>query len=57
MRYGELIKKPLAHMQGLAEIKGDDRIRTGDKGFADPCLTTWPRRHKKMRQAECLPPL
>ena len=24
--------------------KGDDRIRTGDGGFADPCLATWPRR-------------
>lgn len=23
---------------------GDDRIRTGDQGFADPCLATWPRR-------------
>ena len=23
---------------------GDARIRTGDKGFAGPCLTTWPRR-------------
>ena len=24
--------------------RGDDRIRTGDKGVADPCLTTWLRR-------------
>ena len=23
---------------------GDDRIRTGDEGFAGLCLTTWPRR-------------
>ena len=23
---------------------GDDRIRTGDEGFADPCLTSWRRR-------------
>jgi hypothetical protein len=23
---------------------GDDRIRTGDQDFADPCLATWPRR-------------
>ncbi len=23
---------------------GDDRIRTGDGGFADPCLTAWRRR-------------
>ena len=25
-------------------MRGDDRIRTGDKGVADPCLTTWLRR-------------
>jgi hypothetical protein len=25
-------------------IQGDDRIRTGDQDFADPCLTTWLRR-------------
>ena len=24
---------------------GGTQIRTGDKGFADPCLTTWPCRH------------
>src|SRR3989304_6438904 len=24
--------------------QGDDRIRTGDEGFADLCLTTWLRR-------------
>jgi hypothetical protein len=23
--------------------RGDGRIRTGDRGFADPCLATWPR--------------
>ena len=28
----------------LESIGGDDRIRTGDGGFADPCLTTWLRR-------------
>ena len=27
--------------------KGDDGIRTRDKGFADPCLTTWRRRQKR----------
>ena len=27
---------------------GDDRIRTGDGGFADPCLTTWPRRRRRV---------
>ncbi len=26
---------------------GDTRIRTGDKDFADPCLTTWLCRRKK----------
>src|SRR5687768_11957813 len=25
--------------------RGVDGIRTRDQGFADPCLTTWPRRH------------
>ena len=25
--------------------RGDNQIRTGDKGVADPCLTTWLRRH------------
>ena len=25
--------------------RGVDGIRTRDEGFADPCLTTWPRRH------------
>ena len=29
----------------LSSYGGDDRIRTGDGGFADLCLTTWPRRH------------
>ena len=24
--------------------RGDDRIRTGGEGVADPCLTTWLRR-------------
>jgi hypothetical protein len=31
---------------------GDDRIRTGDGGFADPCLTTWPRRPIKGAEEE-----
>ena len=43
-------------MQGLYYTnKGDDGIRTRDMGFADPCLTTWPRRQKKARQANSLP--
>src|SRR5215211_3633374 len=25
--------------------RGVEGIRTPDEGFADPCLTTWPRRH------------
>src|SRR3990172_7917755 len=28
----------------ICVVGGDDRIRTGDGGFADPCLTTWLRR-------------
>ncbi len=28
---------------------GADRSRTGDRDFADLCLTTWPRRHVKRR--------
>ena len=31
--------------QPLELSGGDVRIRTGDKGFAGLCLTTWPRRH------------
>src|SRR4029079_15366882 len=27
-----------------SKVGGDGRIRTGDGGFADPCLTTWRRR-------------
>jgi hypothetical protein len=29
-------------------IRGVEGIRTPDEGFADPCLTTWPRRHFKL---------
>ena len=29
---------------GASFFGGATRIRTGDKGFADPCLTTWPWR-------------
>jgi hypothetical protein len=35
--------------------EGDDRIRTGDQGFADPCLTTWLRRQTSNRQVIGLP--
>ena len=27
-------------------MEGDNQNRTGDKGVADPCLTSWPCRHK-----------
>ena len=41
-------KKPLQLGKGFNNfLRGDDRIRTGDKGFADLCLTTWPRRHER----------
>lgn len=38
-------KKAPEKAWGLLLYGGDDRIRTGDKGFAGLCLTTWPRRH------------
>lgn len=28
---------------------GDERIRTADGGFADPCLATWLRRHNRIK--------
>ena len=31
----------------LSAYGGDARIRTGGKGFAGLCLTTWPRRRLK----------
>src|ERR1044071_4372461 len=31
----------------LVELGGDGENRTHDRGFADPCLTTWRRRPKK----------
>jgi hypothetical protein len=33
----------------LVCLRGVEGIRTPDEGFADPCLTTWPRRRKKER--------
>ncbi len=33
----------------IAHVGGDDRNRTGDKGFAGPCLTAWPRRRHSSR--------
>ena len=48
MSIGEKKQDPAA----AGPIRGDDRIRTGDKGFADLCLTTWRRRQKKNEQAK-----
>ena len=31
------------------QFGGGGRIRTGDRGFAGPCLTTWLRRHPTTR--------
>ena len=33
------------HPIGCVCVGGATRNRTGDKGFADPCLTAWPWRH------------
>ena len=34
----------------LDHVGGDDRIRTGDGGFADRCLAAWLRRHGRRLQ-------
>ena len=34
---------------------GATRNRTGDKGFADPCLTAWPWRHILLKTVRTLP--
>jgi hypothetical protein len=34
--------------RGGKKVGGAGRNRTADKGFADPCLTTWRPRHKKL---------
>ena len=36
--------KKVGRFADLKSLGGDVRIRTGDKGFAGLCLTTWPRR-------------
>ena len=38
--------KKEVRISGLPD-RGASRNRTGDKGFADPCLTAWLRRHMK----------
>ena len=40
----ERLKAPSGSRFRFCVVGGDDRIRTGDGGFADPCLTTWLRR-------------
>jgi hypothetical protein len=40
--------KKEARSSGLPE-RGASRNRTGDKGFADPCLTAWLRRRMEKR--------
>ncbi len=35
----------------LTRLRGVDGIRTRDEGFADPCLTTWPRRRSEKKRA------
>ena len=39
---GKVVLYQLSHVR---EDGGENRIRTGDEGFAGPCLTTWPSRH------------
>ena len=34
---------------------GDAQIRTGGRGFAGPCLTTWPRRRRKRQAGQPAP--
>ena len=38
-------RKKSTQAGALFAFGGATRIRTGDEGFADPCLTTWPWRH------------
>jgi hypothetical protein len=35
-------------MTHLLSLEGVGGIRTRDEGFADLCLTTWPRRQNKL---------
>ena len=39
-------RRPAQRARGLIQ-GGDDRIRTGDNGFADRCLATWLRRRAR----------
>lgn len=49
-----LIRQRLSSSTGnkWEQKRGDGRIRTGDRGFADPCLATWPRRPESIGAEE-----
>src|SRR5215204_2866678 len=34
-------RHPQCRVRSVSELGGASRIRTGDQGFADPCLTAW----------------
>ena len=51
---GALPTEPCPHVKWMRPdgqaahfFGGDAQIRTGGRGFAGPCLTTWPRRRRK----------
>ena|GEM_PF-3446146 len=48
---------PASAGQRLEHIGGDARNRTGDKGFAGPCLTAWPRRLSCEHTGACYAPV
>ena len=41
---GQRIIKTKRKASPETRLRGDDGIRTPEEGFADPSLTTWPRR-------------
>ena len=43
LKFLKLLAKKRESIKDSLE-RGDNQIRTGDKGVADPCLTTWPCR-------------
>ena len=49
-------KKPQNTEVFGASFGGATRNRTGDEGFADPCLTAWPWRRMLYEKAACVPP-
>lgn len=49
-------RKSFCDMESIFSIlRGDDRIRTGDRGFADLCLATWLRRRRTSTNASRAP--